>query len=175
MLCDNGRSATFSDCRRYRYTLTKRWSDGPLIAWVALNPSTADEVQDDPTIRRMSGFAKQWNYGGLVVLNIFAYRATDPREMKAQSDPVGAGNLSAGMVCDIAQNGVELFVACWGAHGSHLDRAAAVCRVFDSLQIPLHCLGTTKDGNPKHPLYLSRMTKLERFTTSSFVFQQESN
>lgn len=84
--------AIFSADRLYRYTLTRRWDGRPMMAWIGLNPSTADETEDDPTIRRCTGFAKAWGYGGMVMLNLFAYRATDPKEMMCTAlirDPIG--------------------------------------------------------------------------------------
>ena len=88
------RQTIFSPCRRYRYTLWRAWDmfNPGYVMFIGLNPSTADEVQDDPTIRRCIGYAKEWGYGAFCMTNIFAFRATDPRVMKAQADPVGPEN-----------------------------------------------------------------------------------
>ena len=141
--------AVFSDCRRYRYSLSRWWHDSlPLLVVIGLNPSTADETQDDPTIRRCIGYARSWGYGGLVMLNLFAYRATSPRDMKAAAEPVGPANDA---VLEVQTAGRTVLCA-WGAHGSHLDRARAVRQLLVGRD--LFCLGTTKDRHPKHPLYL---------------------
>lgn len=146
------RKATFSPCRRYRYTLWRTWSgmfqSGKGYAmFVGLNPSTADETVDDPTIRRCIAFAKLWGYDGLCMTNLFAFRATFPNEMLTQSDPVGAENdkhlheaaVSAGVI-----------VAAWGVLGTHLGRDKEVRTLLPDL----HYLRLTKEGNPAHPLYL---------------------
>jgi len=83
------RSAVLSDCGTYRYSLTRRWSPGPLLGWVMLNPSRADALVDDPTIRRCVGFARRWGFAGIVVRNLYALRATDPRELSRHPAPVG--------------------------------------------------------------------------------------
>lgn len=142
------RGATFSRCGRYRYTLRRAWGDGPLVAFVGLNPSTADATVDDPTIRRCVGFAQAWGYGALVMLNLFALRSTDPDALLAAEDPVGVGNdevLAA--VCEQA----SLVVEAWGAHRIAPERAHAV---KDLLGPNTAVLGRTKDGHPRHPLYM---------------------
>src|SRR5882724_4976365 len=92
MLSDIGNGAVLSDCERYRYALWRRWAERPAVLFVGLNPSTADALQDDPTIRRCIRFAKAWGYGALYMGNLFAFRATDPRAMKAEADAVGPDN-----------------------------------------------------------------------------------
>ncbi len=143
------RTARFSRCRSYRYTLDIVWDDRlPMAAFIGLNPSTADEYQDDPTVRRCRGFAESWSCGGMRMLNLFAYRATLPADMKAQADPVGAGN----RLPKLLQGITGPRIACWGTHGSHKERARRV-----SVQLgaaALECLGMNADGSPKHPLYL---------------------
>jgi len=142
-------AAVFSPCRLYRYRLTRRWGDGPTCAFIMLNPSTADEFQDDPTIRRCIGFARREGCGGLVIGNIFAFRAADPADMKAAPDPVGPENDRHLIQIMVETDGPA--VAAWGAHGAFLDRAAHVRRLTD---VPLLCLGLTKAGAPRHPLYI---------------------
>ena len=145
----------FSPDRRYRYTLVHRWDEllnpGHGIAWIGLNPSTADEHQLDPTLRRIRDFSSAWGYAYFVMLNLFAWRATEPAVMKAVSEPVGPDNdhwiahWSAG---------VERVVVAWGEHGVHLGRDRAVLALLDRSKI--FCLGRNASGQPKHPLYVSR-------------------
>lgn len=157
--------AYFSECRKFRYSLWRRWHlllDAPdtsgLCCFIGLNPSTADETEDDPTIRRCIGFAKDWGYNGLVMLNIFAYRATDPKEMKAFPAPVGPLNNLA--ICEVTQSVGKTIIA-WGCHGDHLDRDLDVRKLLSDRKFM--CLGITKDGQPKHPLYLPKKSVPIRF------------
>lgn len=144
------KQAIFSPCRTYRYALWRSWGGATGYAmFVGLNPSTADETQDDPTIRRCIAFAKAWGYGGLLMTNLFAYRATDPRVMKAAPDPVGPEN---DKVLRAMARGAGVIVAAWGANGTHRGRDATVRELLPAL----HCLALTKDGHPGHPLYLKK-------------------
>lgn len=148
-------TAEFSPCRQWRYTLLRRWREtvpgGKGFAmFVGLNPSTADEIANDPTVRRCIGYALDWGYDGLCMTNIFAYRATDPEVMKAQDDPVGPGN-DAALIRMAEQAGIV--VAAWGTHGAYRDRHRAVL----DLGLPkLHFLRLTQGGYPNHPLYLPK-------------------
>lgn len=157
------RRTVFSDCRAYRYTLWREWdlfiSDYALF--IGLNPSTADEIKDDPTIRRCIGFCKSWGLGALCMANLFAYRATLPADMMAAEEPVGADNDSR--LVEIAR-GAKIVIAAWGADGGHLGRDAAVSRLLDDAGIAIHCLGTTKQGQPRHPLYVKGDTQPARWT-----------
>lgn len=152
-LCDqmtNVSGAIFSACRTYRYGLWRNWIGGEGFAmFVGLNPSTADETADDPTIRRCIGFAKAWGYAGLCMTNLFAFRATEPKEMLRAADPIGPGNDDA--LCRLA-NYAGVIIAAWGAHGTHLGRD----RTVRSMLPKLHYLRLTKDGHPGHPLYLPK-------------------
>jgi len=141
------RSAWMSDCRAYRYSLWRRWGAGPYAMFVGLNPSTADEMSDDPTIRRCIGFAKAWGYEALCMTNLFAYRATKPADMLKQHDPIGPSN-DAHLQKLAAEAGVV--VAAWGTHGTHKGRHLAVREMLPAM----HYLRLTKDGHPGHPLYL---------------------
>lgn len=142
------RSATFSECGRYRYTLSRIWDDGSArVVFVGLNPSTADERVDDPTIRRCIAFAKAWGFGGVQVLNLFAFRATRPADMLCQPDPVGPDNDHHLTTYAVR---AALVVAAWGTLGSHMARDRAVRALLPGL----HCLRLTKHGHPAHPLYL---------------------
>lgn len=151
--------ATFSPCRRYRYALWRRWADGPPCCFVMLNPSTADEVQLDPTIRRCLDFSKSWGFAGLSVGNIFAFRSTDPQLMRSQTDPVGPDN--DWYLRDMAQHAGKIICA-WGNHGDLLNRSAAVRELLKDCE--LWCLGRNKNGEPKHPLYVKADKELERFS-----------
>lgn len=166
-LGDGECGAVFSPCRLWRYTLWRRWNplltgdEERLIAYIGLNPSTADERQNDPTITRLIGFAQRWQYDGMVMLNAFAWRETDRLKMLKVPEPVGEQNDEA--IVTIAKH-VDLVVACWGNEGAHLGRSQ---RVHDLVaieaRVPLHHFGLNQGGEPKHPLYLKSSTELERF------------
>src|SRR5574337_58428 len=145
--------AKFSRCRKYRYVLWRIWDESkPMCAFIGLNPSTADEVKNDPTVTRCINYAKAWDCGGLYMLNIFAYRATDPKVMKAQNDPIGPENNKH---LDLYTGMSEIRIAAWGTHGSYLNRGRDVAALLANLK----CLGITQSGHPKHPLYLRSDTK----------------
>jgi hypothetical protein len=142
----------------YRYALNRRWAyDGPIMTWVGLNPSTADATVNDPSVRRMMGFARREGCRGICVLNAFGLRATDPAELARHPDPVGPENdrWLSGLTAETVDGPV---VAAWGAHRF---AAARVAVVHDLLtRVPLVCLGTTKEGAPRHPLYVRGDTAL---------------
>ncbi|ELZ96619.1 DUF1643 domain-containing protein [Haloferax sulfurifontis] len=146
---DDRSDAVLSDDGTYRYRLSRTWdADKPTVAFVMLNPSTADATDDDPTIRRCLGFAKEWGFGSLTVANLFALRSTDPDALAGHADPVGPENdAHLQDVCDSA----ERVVVAWGAKGSLRDRAALVADLLDDRD--LYALDTTKAGHPAHPLY----------------------
>lgn len=153
--------AEFSDCRTYRYLLWRIWEwqgYANQIMFIGLNPSTADETEDDPTIRQCIRFARDWGYGGLLMMNAFAFCATDPKVMAAAEDPVGPGNDEA---FGYRRSQVGLIVAAWGAH-CPVERERRVCQVVGQT---IHCLGRTKAGRPRHPLYLRADTRPEVFWT----------
>jgi hypothetical protein len=142
------RGAEFSPCRRYRYVLWRTWDPAAAtVNFTCLNPSTADEQIDDRTIGRFIGFARDWGYGGLVMTNLFAFRATKPADMRAAVDPVGPDN-DAWLVKVAGCAG--LVVAAWGNDGSHLRRDEQVRWMLPAL----HCLRLTKTGQSGHPLYV---------------------
>ena len=149
------RDAAISDCGRYRYCLWRQWGEGPCVDFIMLNPSTADGKVDDPTIRRCIGFAKRWGAGSLRVLNLFAYRATDPKQLKAVDDPVGPDNdwWIQGYQ-DIPEPYEEpLYRVCaWGSGGRLLGRDREVLGMFNRI----HALRLNTDGSPAHPLYLPK-------------------
>lgn len=146
-------TAIFSDCRTWRYRLERTWApELPRAAFILLNPSTADETNDDPTIRRCIGYAKAWGYGGLVLGNIFALRSTDPAALYGHPDPVGPDNDMHLMA--IAESSSAI-VCGWGAHGVERKRGARVLEMIR--QGPgrrAMALKMTKGGQPGHPLYL---------------------
>jgi hypothetical protein len=156
------RGATFSDCRTYRYNLWRLWDeDGPKLNVIGLNPSTADENVDDPTIRRCIGFAMDWGYGGLVMTNLFAFRSTDPKGLTAVDDPVGPKNDE--FLEFWACAGTPL--AAWGAHPMAQGRSLDVIRMLHYLEV--ECLGFTKGGAPRHPLYVPKTTPRVRFKVTA--------
>jgi len=144
--------AVYSDCERYRYALTRVWDPAGLRAlFVLLNPSTATEMQNDPTVERCERRARALGYGAFRVLNIFAWRATDPCDMRAASDPVGPGN-DAAIIDGVGW--ADTVICAWGTHGAHLGRGAAVAAMLRATGAPLHHLGLSQAGHPKHPLYI---------------------
>ncbi len=146
-------TAIYSDCETYRYSLTRVWDEaGKRVMFVMLNPSTATEMQNDPTVERCERRARALGFGAFRVTNIFAWRDTDPRKMRAAGDPTGPGNdatISKG--CDWA----DQVVAAWGTHGAHLGRGAAVQALLLANGVPVLHLGLSKHGHPKHPLYIA--------------------
>lgn len=145
--------AAFSENQAYRYALWRLWDEArPLILFVGLNPSTADEKSDDPTLRRCVRFAQQWGYGGLLVGNLFAWRATNPRELMRASDPIGAEN-DDWLIWLGRTAGTTLL--CWGNHGTHQARYQNVLSLLPS---PCYHLGFTNQEQPRHPLYVPAST-----------------
>lgn len=144
--------AAFSACRRWRTLLWRRWDAGAAAAnFLMLNPSTADEAVLDPTCSRARDYARRWGYGALLVTNVFAWRATDPGEMKAVPDPVGRGNDAAILRAATAS---AIVVCAWGNHGTHRGRSERVLRLLKDAGIALHVLRLNAGGEPAHPLYL---------------------
>ena len=147
------RPCEFSKDLRYRYTLWREFDpllsiDSGYVMFIGLNPSTATDEVNDPTIRRCVGFAKAWGYGALCMTNLFAYRATNPRVMQAQTDPIGAENDHWLRQC---AKEAAVIVAAWGSKGAHRGRGLSVACLL--LEYPLMCLGLTKEHFPRHPLY----------------------
>lgn len=153
------KDATISPCGKYRYLLTRDWNHDEesgvtfasrRVAFIGLNPSTADAENDDPTIRRCIGFAKTWGFNGLVMVNLFAYRATKPEDMMAAADPVGPDNLAT---LENLHNLAEFKIAAWGKHGSFQGQGDYVKSIISG---QLCYLRLNKDGSPAHPLYLPK-------------------
>lgn len=162
------RKTIFSPCRKYRYTLWREWATadlfegandgergnrlGQYVQFIGLNPSTADETNDDPTIRRCIDFAKRWGFGAICMTNAFAWRDTDPEKMKSAPLPVSHFERWNDIWLRKISEGAGLIVAAWGKHGRHLNRDLTILELIPNL----HCLGINNDGTPKHPLYLGK-------------------
>ncbi|MFD9004452.1 DUF1643 domain-containing protein [Streptomyces sp. NPDC059582] len=150
--------------REYRYLLTRIWDPTVKpIVFLMLNPSTADAFDDDATIRRLagpSGFARREGAGGIVVVNLFALRSTDPRALTRHADPVGKHNdVFIRQAVDLGSR----VVAAWGAAPVAGDRGREVVAAVAARGMPLYCLGTTSAGQPRHPLYLPGDAALELY------------
>lgn len=146
------RGAIFSSCRRYRYRLWRRWDGARAsLLFCMLNPSTADESDNDPTVERCERRARAMGFGGLVVTNIFAWRSTDPKMLYALADPVGPDN-DATILEEAASAG--MVVCGWGKHGALHGRGAAVARMLMANGVQPHALKINNDGSPQHPLYV---------------------
>lgn len=153
-------AAHFSPDGKYRYYLARVWDTAkPQFLYIGLNPSTADATENDPTIRRLIQFTKDLEGGGFFIVNLFAYRTPSPAIMKSETSyPVSepnnpeANNQIIKMLWQICQN----TVFCWGTNGSYLNRDREVIKMFPEAL----CFGKTKEGHPKHPLYLSKTTRL---------------
>lgn len=152
-------SAFLSECKKYRYSLTRIWDESkPKVMFVMLNPSTADGTQDDPTIRRCIGFAKSWGYGGMYVCNLLAYRSTDPKELLKVDNPFGDQNI---WITRQHIDEVELVVCAWGNEPivKRLFGGTSPYRMLGFAKSKLHYLELSKNGTPKHPLYLKSNLK----------------
>jgi hypothetical protein len=144
-------SALYSDCGAYRYALTRCWdAAGARLLYIMLNPSRASERVNDPTVERCERRARQLGFGAFRVVNLFAWRATDPRDLKTAEAPVGADN--PGALAEAA-DWADMVLAAWGIHGAHLDQGAAVAAQLRG-RSPHH-LGLCRNGHPRHPLYVS--------------------
>jgi hypothetical protein len=148
------KESRFSRCHRYRYYLSHRWSDGERCVFIGLNPSTATSKEDDATVRKCASFALSWGYSGFELINLFALRSRDPSELIRHPEPIGPTNNR--WIKRILSDD-KLLVACWGNGGALFQRGEFVRGMHGHL----HCLGTTKSGQPKHPLYLPLITPLQ--------------
>lgn len=144
---DTDSGAVFSSDNHYRYCLWRCWEpDKDKALFIGLNPSTADASKNDPTIRRCISFAQGWGYGGVIVANLFAYKATYPTDLLKAKDPVGPDN---NIWLSRLSKDAGITVACWGNHGQHQDRNHTVKQLLGDL----HCLKINQSGEPAHPLY----------------------
>lgn len=161
---DAASSALYSDCDTYRYALTRIWQpSAKRVLFIMLNPSKATERQNDPTIERCERRARALGFGAFCVVNIFALRETDPKLMRRHAAPAGPDNDAV-----IAQSCLwaDTIIAAWGAHGDHLDHGAQMRDVLRATGRPLHCLGLTKAGHPRHPLYIAYAQKPQAWPLS---------
>lgn len=161
------KTAAISACGQFRYMLSRSWGDGPVLTFVMLNPSTADAEQDDATVRKCIGFAKHFGYWGIRIVNLFAYRARDPKDLRRSGWLVGPENdawLRRAATWAWANN--EPIVCAWGAHArGHAGqrRVAEVVEILQGEQCDLRALQILADGTPSHPLMLAYTHKLEPF------------
>ena len=146
--------ANFDDTRTYRYSLSRVWdAQKEKIVFIGLNPSTADEKVDDQTLKRCINYAKRWSngkYGSLEMVNLFAYRSTDYKQLRHVQDPIGKQNDQFILK---AINNASLVVVAWGENGSYLNRDKAVLNLLSKANVPVYCLEILRGGQPKHPLY----------------------
>lgn len=150
-------SATISPDGLYRYDLVRVWDASlPRVCWIMLNPSKADGTHDDQTIRKCIGFSQIWDFGSIIVVNLFALRSTDPAGLWRVADPRGPNNQAA---INSATGSAAMVVAAWGAHPKVADLSRGMAELLRKRGVLLHHLGLTKDGHPKHPCYLPYSVK----------------
>lgn len=141
------KEVVFSECLTYRYMVKRTWdAQLPTAMFIGLNPSETDGTDDNPTITRCLNFARHWGYGSVYLANLFAYRATQPQDMKTAQHPVGADNNA--WLRQLATESA-IIIAAWGNDGTHLQRSAEVRQLLPTL----HCLKINQSGEPAHPLY----------------------
>lgn len=167
------KDAILSDDRKYRYILSRTWDEiKPIVLFIGLNSSTADENEDDPTSRKCINFAKNWGYGGILMANLFALRSTNPQGLYSELNPIGIDN---DFYIKDSANKADIIIACWGNHGSFRNRSQEVCKLINSL----YCLDTNKSGEPKHPLYIKKGVIPKPYTRWVFrkrdIFLENSN
>ena len=153
--------AVFAEGRSHRLYLWRRWNkEKPWVMFIGLNPSTADERLNDPTLRRCIGFAERWGYGGLFMCNVFTLVSTDPKKLNAEAPIAMGANLAMRVIRDRCQDAV----AAWGTLITHVRAGEDQVERIKRELSPLYCLGKTKGGHPKHPLYLAADTPLIDWT-----------
>lgn len=158
--------ADFSSCRKYRYRLWRTWdgsdraTERPCL-FILLNPSTADEYADDPTVQRCRSFAQSWGFGGMEVVNLFAFRSTDPTMLRSTPHPVGPSNDTV-ILAAIQRAG--RVVCAWGSHGTLHGRGVAVTRMLQERNVRTLCFRLTRTGQPVHPSRLPRASALVLYT-----------
>jgi len=149
--------ARISKCNQYRYDLRRFWGKAPFCLWVMLNPSTADANVNDRTISKIMGFSERWGFGGLVVVNLFAFRSTDPERLPYVTDPIGPDN-DKYILGWVAKPEISRVFVGWGAYGKLQDRGLQVGRMLQAAGAEMWCLYVNGDGHPKHPLYVANDT-----------------
>ena len=153
--------AKFSSCRKYRYYLWRIWDKSkPLIMFIGLNPSTANENSDDPTIRRVKNFALDWGYGGVYMTNLFAYVTAYPEELKKCDDPLGDND----KWLDIVSSSCEKIIFAWGSFKEATERAKDITTKFNGYSLQIN-----QDGSPRHPLYVKKDTKLISYRNVNYT------
>lgn len=155
------KAAEISECGTYRYQLTRQWAEGVdltrLVCFIGLNPSTADATKDDQTIKKLTGFTERWGYDGFRIVNLYAIRSRHPKVMRVAPDPIGPMNEQ--WIVRTARES-QLVVACWGNHITTRNRGPSVLQLLKAIGVQVKCLGKTRDGQPKHPLFLPYETPL---------------
>ena len=154
--------ALFSPCEKYRYRLWRRWDFSLSRAcWIMLNPSTADAMKDDQTIRKCVEFTKRFGYGGIEVVNLFAWRATKPAALKRVSDPIGPSNDAAiKNAADGVNRGGGIVICAWGRHFGKSKRRLRVLDILEEIGADPWVLQFNKDATPAHPLMLPYSSQL---------------
>jgi hypothetical protein len=153
-------TATFSDCGLFRYDLTRRWRSGETVVWLMLNPSTATAETDDATIRKCIEFSRRFGFGGLVILNLFAFRSRHPSVMRSAADPIGPLNDE---FIERHARAAGSVICAWGSHGRFKHRDEQVTLMLRKHKVTLDCLHFLKDGSPGHPLMLSYDRPIARY------------
>lgn len=170
------RGAIISECGKFRYHLHRQWDEaGKVLLFVMLNPSTADGEADDATIRRCVRFGEHGGFGGIEVVNLFAFRATEPKDMRLAGYPVGPQNDQ--WTKDAAEHALETGGAvclAWGAGVAELERPQIVIPLLRRAGVEPMCLGVTRSGYPRHPLYVAGSTPLQPFTEAAILAQRIS-
>ena len=157
----NSNGAVFSKCNGYRYVLWRKWDESkPQVMFIGLNPSTADQTNNDPTISRCINYAKSWGFGSIYMVNIFSYKTTYPKELQSATKPIGQEtNDWIKKIYDSS----EMCIAAWGNNGQFLNRSDEIRKMLPKM----HCLKKTKSGEPSHPLYLKASLKPIAYTYTS--------
>ena len=154
-------SVIYSKCKTYRYSLTKDWNKkGKRLLFILLNPSTATEKQNDPTIERCERRSRLMNYGAFRVCNLFAFRTKSPKIMKNQKDPIGPHN---DKIISQSIMWADDILCAWGIHGKYLNRSLKLESLLKSQNYQIFHLGLTKDKSPRHPLYITYKKAFERW------------
>ena len=159
---NSSKGAIISYCQKYRYALWRNWDlTKDKVMFIGLNPSTADHIEDDPTIRRCINFAKSWGYGGLYMTNLFSYRTSNPDKLRKAKDPIGNPKNDEWIKKLYSQS--SIIIAAWGNLSLHKNRKKEISHLCPNM----HCLKTNKTGNPGHPLYQPSNLKPVKFVSSS--------
>jgi hypothetical protein len=160
------RGAVISACGLFRYVLWRRWSGRPLLVFIMLNPSTADALKNDHTIRKCIGFARRFGFGGIIVVNLFAYRTTYPKELKKAGWLAGGTENMSALGQAMKYAGTRGVICAWGAEVRKVDpeRLRITFNILRAAGVPLYSLLTLPDGIPGHPLMLPYDSQLQEFT-----------